>query len=96
MKSKEASTEDRLNGEQQDVSDSESEADESDSDTDTEEKEDNAVDMDGLDLAHLTTEISTKQKLIDQLEMSHQRIQVIKQHYEEKLTLLQVNAYFLT
>ena len=41
------------------------------------------------DLADLTTEIAIKEKLIDELEQSQKKIQVLKTQYEEKLTLLQ-------
>ncbi|XP_077499875.1 kinesin-like protein 31E isoform X2 [Amblyomma americanum] len=43
----------------------------------------------GKDLANLTTEISFKQKLIDQLEQSQRRLQTMRMHYEEKLMQLQ-------
>uniref|UniRef100_UPI00398EF0F8 kinesin-like protein KIF21B n=1 Tax=Pristiophorus japonicus TaxID=55135 RepID=UPI00398EF0F8 len=41
------------------------------------------------DLADITCEIEIKQKLIDELENSQRRLQVLKQQYEEKLILLQ-------
>ena len=40
------------------------------------------------DLADLSTEISIKEKLIDELEMSQKKIQTLKTQYEEKLSLL--------
>ncbi|XP_054707969.1 kinesin-like protein KIF21A [Uloborus diversus] len=40
-------------------------------------------------LADLTCEISLKEKLIKQLEHSQNRIQSMRKHYEEKITLLQ-------
>jgi kinesin family protein 4/21/27 len=43
----------------------------------------------GLELAELTSEISIKQKLIEELERSQKRMQLMRQHYEEKLQLLQ-------
>ncbi|KAL0278939.1 UNVERIFIED_CONTAM: hypothetical protein PYX00_000615 [Menopon gallinae] len=43
----------------------------------------------GLELAELTTEISIKQKLIEELERSQQKLHSMKQHYEEKLMQLQ-------
>ena len=43
----------------------------------------------GLELAELTSEISIKQKLIEELERSQKRMQLMRQHYEDKLQLLQ-------
>lgn len=37
------------------------------------------------DLAQLTHDISMKQKLIEALEQSQQRLRMMKKHYEEKL-----------
>ena len=48
---------------------------------------DNAHDLSG-DLADLSTEISIKEKLIDELEMSQKKLQSLKTQYEEKLSLL--------
>ena len=48
---------------------------------------DNEHDLSG-DLADLSTEISIKQKLIDELEMSQKKLQSLKTQYEEKLSLL--------
>ncbi|PSN35255.1 hypothetical protein C0J52_18156 [Blattella germanica] len=62
--------------------------DDSDSDTDTEEKEEETAQY-GLELAELTSEIDIKQKLIEELERSQKRIQLMRQHYEDKLQLLQ-------
>lgn len=45
------------------------------------------LDLSG-DLADLSTEISIKEKLIDELEMSQKKIQTLKTQYEEKLSLL--------
>jgi kinesin family protein 4/21/27 len=42
-----------------------------------------------LELAELTSEINIKQKLIEELERSQKRIQLMRQHYEDKLQLLQ-------
>ncbi|XP_067137025.1 kinesin-like protein KIF21A isoform X2 [Centruroides vittatus] len=42
------------------------------------------------DLAKLTCEISIKQKLIEELELSQQRLQTLRQNYEEKLIQLQM------
>ncbi|XP_078276850.1 kinesin-like protein KIF21B [Rhinoraja longicauda] len=41
------------------------------------------------DFAEITCEIEIKQKLIDELENSQRRLQILKQQYEEKLILLQ-------
>ncbi|XP_067137573.1 kinesin-like protein KIF21A isoform X2 [Centruroides vittatus] len=65
-----------INGEEMDENDS--------SDTDSEEKENYSE-----DLAELTCEISIKQKLIEELELSQRRLQTMRQHYEEKLIQLQ-------
>ncbi|XP_075527900.1 kinesin-like protein 31E isoform X1 [Dermacentor variabilis] len=57
------------------------------SDSEAEElEEDESI---GKDLATLTTEISFKQKLIDQLEQSQRRLQTMRMHYEDKLMQLQ-------
>lgn len=40
-------------------------------------------------LAELSTEISIKQKLIEELELSQKRLNNMKSHYEDKLSLLQ-------
>lgn len=42
-----------------------------------------------MELAELTSEINIKQKLIEELERSQKRIQLMRQHYEDKLHLLQ-------
>lgn len=43
-----------------------------------------------LELSDLNTDIELKTKLIEQLELSQQRMQVMRQHYEEKLNVLNV------
>ena len=48
---------------------------------------DNNLDLSG-DLADLSTEISIKEKLIDELETSQKKLQSLKTQYEEKLSLL--------
>ena len=48
---------------------------------------DNNLDL-SEDLADLSTEISIKEKLIDELEMSQKKLQSLKTQYEEKLSLL--------
>ena len=42
-----------------------------------------------MELAELTSEISVKQKLIEELELSQRRLDIMKHHYEEKLVQLQ-------
>lgn len=62
--------------------------DDDDDDSDDDEiTQDNANDLSG-DLADLSTEISIKEKLIDELEMSQKKLQSLKTQYEEKLSLL--------
>nr|XP_015840795.1 PREDICTED: kinesin-like protein KIF21A isoform X2 [Tribolium castaneum] len=41
------------------------------------------------ELITLTNDIDMKQKLIDELELSHRRMQTMRQHYEDKLMQLQ-------
>jgi len=41
------------------------------------------------ELNDITSDIELKTKLIEQLELSQQRMQVMRQHYEEKLNVLQ-------
>ncbi|KAI5710951.1 hypothetical protein M8J75_012795 [Diaphorina citri] len=69
-------------------SDSDSEDSSSDSDSNSEDRQsvDSAY---SAELANLTTEIDIKQKLIEELEKSHRRMQGIKQHYEDKFQQLQ-------
>lgn len=40
-------------------------------------------------MAELTSEINIKQKLIEELEMNHRRIEVLRHQYEEKLVQLE-------
>jgi len=50
------------------------------------------VEANGLysaELAELTSEISVKQQLIEELELSQRRLDIMKHHYEEKLIQLQ-------
>lgn len=62
--------------------------DNDDSSTDSSDSEDSESRY-GLELAELTNEISIKQKLIEELERSQQKLHSMKQHYEEKLLQLQ-------
>ncbi len=41
------------------------------------------------DIADLSTEITIKQKLVEELENSQKRLTLIKHQYEEKMSLLQ-------
>lgn len=56
----------------------------SDSDSDSDEKADEMQ----AELNDISSDIELKTKLIEQLELSQQRMQVMRQHYEEKLNLL--------
>lgn len=40
------------------------------------------------ELQDISSDIEIKSKLIEQLELSQQRMQVMRQHYEEKLNVL--------
>lgn len=40
------------------------------------------------ELNELSSDIELKTKLIEQLELSQQRMQIMRQHYEEKLNVL--------
>ncbi|XP_068706448.1 kinesin-like protein KIF21A [Montipora foliosa] len=84
--SDDSSTEEDENEEQGD------DDDEVDDDDDDDSEEDETAQDDNLelseDLAELSTEISIKQKLIDELETSQKKLQSIKTQYEEKLSLL--------
>ncbi|XP_063053107.1 kinesin-like protein KIF21A isoform X2 [Engraulis encrasicolus] len=72
--------------EEEDDDEEEMEAEDSsdDSDSELDEKENFQA-----DLANITCEIAIKQKLIDELENSQRRLQVLKQQYEQKLMMLQ-------
>lgn len=56
----------------------------SDSDSDSEEKTDEMQE----ELNDISCDIELKTKLIEQLELSQHRMQIMRQHYEEKLNLL--------
>ncbi|XP_044588252.1 kinesin-like protein KIF21A isoform X6 [Cotesia glomerata] len=60
--------------------------DESDEEDRKEEDEEMAM---GRELEALTSDIDVKQRLIQELEMSHKRLISMKQHYEDKLAQLQ-------
>lgn len=57
---------------------------ESDSDSDSEDKAEELQ----AEIADIQSDIEIKSKLIEQLELSQQRMLVMKQHYEDKLTVL--------
>lgn len=57
---------------------------ESDSDSDSQDKADELQ----AEIADIQSDIEIKSKLIEQLELSQQRMLVMKQHYEDKLTVL--------
>jgi chromosome segregation ATPase len=57
---------------------------ESESESDEDESEHEKYEA----IAQLTSEISMKERLIDQLEQSYRRVESMKQHYEEKLECL--------
>ncbi|XP_013396201.1 kinesin-like protein KIF21A isoform X2 [Lingula anatina] len=70
--------------------------DDGDGDEDDDEESSTSSDSEDLesdniheDLAELTCEISIKQKLIEELELSQRRLQSLKIQYEEKLSQLQ-------
>jgi len=68
--------------------------DDSEEDTDTEESDNKAHEEFNEELVELTSEISLKQKLIEELEMSQKRLHTMKHQYETKLIALQerINA----
>ena len=80
-----------VNGdEEQEESDDESEEEETTEDSDELEQEaQNAVNKAETELMTLTSEISLKEKLIEELEKSHKRMNTMRQHYEDKLMQLQ-------
>ena len=63
------------------------------SDSDSSESEEENEEY-SAELANLTSEISIKQQLIDELEKAQKRLNNLKQHYEDKLNQLQakINA----
>jgi len=62
--------------------------DDDDSDSESSDTEDKQSQY-GLEIAELSNEIDIKQKLIEELERSQQRMVSMKQHYEDKLMQLQ-------
>jgi kinesin family member 21 len=63
-----------------------SQEDGSDSESDT-ESDDKATELQA-EINDIQSDIEIKTKLIEQLELSQQRMTVMKQHYEEKLNVL--------
>ncbi|XP_055933295.1 kinesin-like protein KIF21A isoform X2 [Argiope bruennichi] len=78
---KDKENEDLMNGEVDEDEGEDESSDESDSDEKTA--------ADTCDLAQLTHDISIKQKLIEALEQSQQRLRLMRRHYEEKLLQLE-------
>ncbi|XP_076762768.1 kinesin-like protein 31E [Xylocopa sonorina] len=62
--------------------------DDSDDDSDRKEEDEEEAVM-GRELEALTSDIDMKQRLIQELEFSQRRLQKMKQHYEDKLAILQ-------
>ena len=89
MSSGEASDEEEDNT----PSSAEGESDGGDSSSSSDDEEANQADENGgmysAELAELTSEISVKQQLIEELELSQRRLDIMKHHYEEKLVQLQ-------
>ena len=77
-----------MNGEENEESeeDEESEVDTSD---DSEQEAQNAVNIAETELFALSSEISLKEKLIEELEKSQRKMNLMRQHYEDKLQQLQ-------
>lgn len=78
--------EENEDGTEEHVDEDEGEDDDDDSE-DEDVAQDNNLELSG-DLAELSTEISIKEKLIDELETSQKKLQSLKTQYEEKLSLL--------
>ncbi|XP_015930518.1 kinesin-like protein KIF21A isoform X2 [Parasteatoda tepidariorum] len=66
-----------------------SDDDDDDSSEESDSDEMNTNDTCTADLAQITNDISIKQKLIEALEQSQQRLRMMKHHYEEKLLTLE-------
>ncbi|KAF7997081.1 hypothetical protein HCN44_005358 [Aphidius gifuensis] len=65
--------------------------DDDDSDRKDREEEEETEEQAAIrrELEAITTDIDVRQRLIQELELSHRRLQTMKQHYEDKLTQLQ-------
>lgn len=74
----------------EDEDDVEDDDEDDDEDEDDEEEQDDieAANLSYTELAQLTQDISTKQRLIEELENSQLRLESLKQKYEEKLAQL--------
>lgn len=75
-----------LPGLPEEIQERSSQEDGSDSDSDT-ESDDKAVELQS-EINDIQSDIEIKTKLIEQLELSQQRMMVMKQHYEDKLNVL--------
>ncbi|KZS05819.1 Kinesin-like protein [Daphnia magna] len=78
--------------EEEDNSPSSAEGESDDSSSSSDDEANQAEENGGLysaELAELTSEISVKQQLIEELELSQRRLDIMKHHYEEKLVQLQ-------
>ncbi|XP_055382078.1 kinesin-like protein KIF21A isoform X2 [Condylostylus longicornis] len=73
-----------INNDDSNNSNIENESPESDSDTESDDKTNEIQN----ELNDLSSDIELKSKLIEQLEMSQHRLQLMRQHYEEKLNIL--------
>lgn len=73
-------------GEGLEENDSSNEDDDEDEDGNRQDRENGIY---SAELAELTSEISVKQQLIEELELSQRRLDIMKHHYEEKLVQLQ-------
>ncbi|CAH1707311.1 unnamed protein product [Chironomus riparius] len=71
-------------GESQERNSQENESESEESDT---ESDDKATELQA-EINDIQSDIEIKTKLIEQLELSQQRMQIMKQHYEEKLNVL--------
>jgi kinesin family protein 4/21/27 len=83
------SADDEDDEEEEEDSDVEADSDDSDTDTEGSGKDGGANSEFNEELVELTSEISMKQKLIEELETSQKRLQSMKNQYENKLVTLQ-------
>jgi len=73
-------------------SNSSGDGEQSENESSSDDEHDHEAEAKGLysaELAELTSEISVKQQLIEELELSQRRLDIMKHHYEEKLVQLQ-------
>ncbi len=88
MSSGEASDEEEDNTPSSAEGESDGDSGSSSSDDEANQADENGG-MYSAELAELTSEISVKQQLIEELELSQRRLDIMKHHYEEKLVQLQ-------